>query len=293
MPDQKSRKKLTLSLIALFSSLILAYILLSIFFYSADEPKSQAQPVIRGQVALPAIVVSHKKGTKTVPDFSRITDVRERKTAFFGFLLPAIQAENERITVQRQALQRLHQKVLKGQALSNKESQWLADLSQYYRIETNDKSRLFNSLLRRVDIVPDTLVLIQAANESGWGTSRFAQSARNFFGQWCWTQGCGIVPEQRPVGEQYEVRQFDSMEASVESYIRNLNTHLAYQELRSIRYQLRRNKQQITATPLTAGLMSYSTRGEEYINELQQMIRVNTPIIEAVRAHLTETAESS
>ncbi len=282
----------TIGAIALLTTAIVVTSLLFILQSSTGTKSDGEGEIMPGeQRMLPTVNTTIKKGSKVVPDFGDIYNVRERKFAFFSYLLPAIQAENEHILSLRATLQRLHQKVLKGQALTAKESKWIGELSEYYRVETDDRTKLFNTLLRRVDIVPETLVLIQAANESGWGTSRFAQSARNFFGQWCWTDGCGIVPGERPDGESYEVRLFDSMEASVKSYIRNLNTHFAYQELRSIRSRLRLNEEPITAVPLTAGLVSYSTRGEDYITELQQMIRVNRPIIEVIRNEIEEEEE--
>jgi len=287
MKNKIMENKKTLGLIALITTAIVAVLLMFSFQsgekYDDDGSDFQSSRTSR---MLPPVNAKIKHGTKDVPDFGNINQVLERKIAFFSYLLPAIQTENEHISAQRDALLVLHEKVLQGKALSSKETKWLNDLSEYYRVDTNDRSRRFSTLLRRVDIVPETLVLIQAANESGWGTSRFAKNALNFFGQWCWTEGCGIVPDQRPDGQSYEVRLFNSMEASVKSYMRNLNTHAAYQELRSIRYGLRQKDEPITAVPLTIGLMSYSSRGEDYIDELQQMIRVNRPIIQVVRDDL-------
>lgn len=230
-------------------------------------------------LALPPIFESPRTRTYEVPEFSSIHDITERKVEFFGYLMPAIRFENDRILAQRDTLLTLHEKWASQESLLPEENVWLEDLASYYRVDSDDFARRFATLIRRVDVIPETLVLIQAANESGWGTSRFAQDARNFFGQWCWSAGCGIVPAARPEGERYEVRKFETMEASVRSYIRNLNTHFAYEDLRTIRYQLRLNEEPVTSVPLTAGLMSYSERGEDYIDELNQMIRVNRPII--------------
>jgi Bax protein len=143
----------------------------------------------------------------------------------------------------------------------------------------NENSDMFTLLLRRVDVVPETLVLVQAANESGWGTSRFALEGLNFFGQWCFRRGCGIVPENRPDGMNHEVRIFKSVNASIRSYLRNINTHAAYLELRLLREQRRAEGKDIRALDLTPGLLSYSERGEDYIDELNAMIRVNRPMI--------------
>lgn len=232
---------------------------------------------------LPVIEQALPAKTTDVPDFADIFDVNERKRAFFSYLLPAVEEVNTRIAEQRTALYHLWHRHEQGNSLSQVESQWLERLSDYYRVDEEDLDDRFAILLRRVDIVPSTLVLIQAANESGWGTSRFATDALNFFGQWCWTEGCGLVPAARPAGQVYEVRRFDSMEASVEAFIRNLNTHFAYTDLRFMRAEEREEQDIVTSATLTAGLMSYSERGQDYIDELNQMIRINRPIIEQVR----------
>lgn len=245
-----------------------------------DTAKTSRAVTVESSRRLPPIVAPHPSKTQVVPDFGEIFDIRERKEAFFSYLLPAIQFENSQLLSKRSMLERLIVKAERGEELTAREQRWLTDLANYYRVDSGEQEEMFAALIRRVDIIPETLVLIQAANESGWGTSRFAQDARNFFGQWCWTAGCGIVPNARPEGQVYEVRLFDSMESSVRSYIRNLNTHFAYQDLRSIRQELRMNRQPITAVALSAGLIRYSERGEEYIEELNQMIRVNRPIIQ-------------
>lgn len=258
----------------------------------AEQGKQAVTFVAPPAAPLPAVNGPIQQGHTEVPNFAEITNVTARKVEFFRFLLPAARQENQAILAQRETLENLyHEKVLKGIALSKEEAAWLAKLSDYYKVDTQDRTRQFKLLLRRVDIVPETLVLIQAANESGWGTSRFALQARNFFGQWCWVPGCGLVPNQRPEGESYEVQLFANMESSVRAYIRNLNTHQAYHDLRSIRRLQRLHDKPMKATALAEGLISYSTRGEAYIAELQQMIRVNGPIIEAIRADLEESNE--
>lgn len=264
---------------------------LAVPFVGQDDAEKESAKTPRSAVSessrrLPPVVVPHPSQTKSVPDFGEIFDIRERKEAFFSYLMPAIQFENSQILTKRRMLTNMNERVARGEPLSAREQRWLNELATYYRVdlqvESDNFDEMYAALIRRVDIIPETLVLIQAANESGWGTSRFAQDARNFFGQWCWTAGCGIVPHARPEGQVYEVRLFDSMESSVRSYIRNLNTHFAYQDLRSIRQELRLNQQPITAVALSAGLIRYSERGEEYIEELNQMIRVNRPIIQEI-----------
>ena len=126
----------------------------------------------------------------------------------------------------------------------------------------------------RVDTVPASLVLAQAANESAWGTSRFARRANNFFGVWCFTPGCGITPNRRDAGKTHEVRRYKSVQASVNHYIRMINTNNAYRELREIRAELR-DENRVNGLGLADGLLRYSERGPAYVRELKQMIRYN------------------
>lgn len=217
-----------------------------------------------------------------VPDFNEYTDVRDKKQAFFQFLAPLVQAENKLIEEQRDSMLALyHRWQLDANSLRDDDIEFLEQLAVEYRVDFKfgANSELFDVLMRRVDVVPETLVLVQAANESGWGTSRFARDGLNFFGQWCFSDGCGIVPENRPEGMNHEVRKFKSVNASIRSYLRNINTHPAYFELRLLREQRRAEGKDIRALDLTPGLLSYSERGEEYIDELNAMIRVNRPII--------------
>lgn len=127
----------------------------------------------------------------------------------------------------------------------------------------------------RVDTIPENMVLIQAANETGWGSSRFAREGMNFFGQWCFKKGCGLVPQSRTKGLSHEVAVFKSVDDSVGAYMRNLNSNAAYGLLRSIRADLRAQGKPVKAEDLVYGLMHYSERQEAYIDELLEMLRHN------------------
>ncbi|MDT7524910.1 glucosaminidase domain-containing protein [Pseudidiomarina sp. GXY010] len=236
----------------------------------------QLSKTTAGQALLNVPVVTQ------VPDFSGYADVRDKKKAFFAFLAPLVQAENAQIELDRERILALQQK----SQWSAKEQAWLLKIADDYGIDGDieQANELFELLLRRVDLVPETLVLVQAANESGWGASRFAQDALNLFGQWCFTKGCGLVPDARADEARHEVRKFASVNASVRSYLRNINTHPAYFDLRSLRAERRAQGRDVRALDLTPGLLSYSERGEEYIAELNAMIRVNRPIIMDVLA---------
>ncbi|PJE80249.1 hypothetical protein CI610_00776 [invertebrate metagenome] len=210
----------------------------------------------------------------SLPDFSTITSTKKRKQAFFQFMMPMIEKENQHILDDRKTIQRLSDST----QFTNKEKTWLKQQSQQYELDNtpNDFSpHFFQALLKRVDIIPVSLALVQSANESAWGTSRFAVEGNNLYGQWCFSQGCGIVPHKRPKGRTYEVRRFNSVTDSVHAYMINLNTHDSYKPLRTIRQSLRQQDKTITGPALAEGLTGYSTRGEDYVRELVSMIKTN------------------
>lgn len=238
-------------------------------------------------VLLVASVVSVRDG-RALPDFGAIEDITERKQAFFEFLAPVVMAENHRVLEQRERLLGLAGKLRAGERIGWLDRRWLGRLAEEYDVAWDSDSPMegVELLERRVDAVPVSLALVQAATESGWGRSRFATEANNFFGHWCYRPGCGLVPSRRTTGAAHEVAAFDSVADSVSRYLRNLNTHAAYAPLRAIRARLRRNGESPSAMALADGLVRYSERREEYVDEIKTVIRVNRPIIEKVRETL-------
>lgn len=214
---------------------------------------------------------------ETMPkDLSRITEIETRKRLFFKIMLPLVLLVNEEILAEREQLLTIQQELDSAKKLRPEQLTTLKKLASRYRVdlEAKDLATAIEILLRRANIIPVELALAQAANESAWGTSRFSLVANNLFGQWTFIPGQGIVPEGRPEGEIYEIRKFSSLYESVRSYANNLNTHQAYQSFRYLR-----EDQNSAAIPdglaLAEGLLSYSIRGEEYIREIQAMIRHN------------------
>ncbi|GAB3018142.1 glucosaminidase domain-containing protein [Bowmanella dokdonensis] len=215
-----------------------------------------------------------------VPDFSTYESIEEKKQAFFEYLRPAVNYHNQLILQERNFVQAMRQKIIEGQKLGLIQKRRLDKLARIYKLDkaVNDLDSI-NRLLRRVDIVPTELVLVQAANESAWGTSRFAREGFNFFGMWCFRRGCGFVPRQREEDSSHEVARFKDLSHAVRAYLTNINSHYAYSELRGIRASLRRHQQPVSAEYLVDGLMSYSERGQDYIDELLHMIRTNRKYI--------------
>lgn len=218
--------------------------------------------------------------TTDLPDFSVHTDVAERKAAFFSFVYEFIEHENTRILALRGQLEPILRVVNDDDtaSLSDRLRDRLVRIAEQYRldIESMTEEEMARELELRVDIIPPSLVLAQAANESAWGTSRFAREANNLFGQWCFTEGCGLVPQRRIPGAVHEVRSFDSVADAVHAYYRNINTNATYEYLRELRHRMREEGQEpLDSLALAYGLTRYSERGSEYITELQSMIRFN------------------
>ena len=194
---------------------------------------------------------------KKLPDFSKILDVKEKKEAFFTTLYPIIQAENNHVLQLRKLI-----KMLKGipiAKLSENQRSWLLNVSKNYKLEHEfiDDNTL-DELLKRVDYVPPSLALTQAAIESGWGASRFSKQGNNLFGQWCFSPGCGMVPSSRDSDKGHEVAKFATVNNSVRSYILNLNSHNSYAELRQNRALLREKQASFTGVTLAKSLTEYS-----------------------------------
>lgn len=207
-----------------------------------------------------------------LPDFSTYSDTTEKKAAFFSFLYPRIVLANSRILIEREYLQSLSRK----DKLTKTELTWLRNQAERLRVDEEPGSEdMFRRLENRLDVISPSLILAQAANESAWGTSRFARRGNNLFGQWCFSEGCGLVPQSRSEGASHEVATFDSPYLSVRGYIQNLNRHPTYQKLRDVRLKARKAGRFASGSALAAGLLGYSERGEEYIEEIRNMISYN------------------
>lgn len=223
-------------------------------------------------IALSCLVFSY--GSYAEPDFSKIQPVRKRQQQFFSYLKPAVERNNKEIILQRQLVVKNYQIWKKKQQINAEQMQKVRQLSEKYKLNSLqfNKKGDWDKLLQRIDIIPPSMVLAQAANESAWGTSRFARLGANYFGQWCFTDGCGIVPKKRPQGRHYAVTKFSSAYASIASYMRNLNTNSHYKLFRQLRAQARKKHQLPSGYLLAQGLSSYSERGMAYVNSIRAII---------------------
>ncbi len=259
---------------------IFQLLLAAIVIWALTLPFIDADELVSDEQTSSNDIKKEKKKEKPLhnvklPKFSEFTDVKEKKHAFFNFIKPHVEAENKKILQQRANIEIARMMLEHDEPLSKKQASDIKKILKLYRLPETLDTLTLTQALRRVDIIPKELALMQAANESAWGTSRFARIGLNFFGQWCYKKGCGMVPRRRNSEAEHEVAAFKSVRAAVSSYFKNINTHNAYKELRTIREDLRAQQKPILATKLTYGLMSYSERGEVYIEELNTMINQN------------------
>ncbi|RYY04669.1 MAG: endo-beta-N-acetylglucosaminidase [Gammaproteobacteria bacterium] len=211
-----------------------------------------------------------------LPDLTAINQPMERVQLFIDIMKPLIEQKNELLLSTRDRLLQIKNEVDQKHELGFVDREQLNRLREDFAVTLEDypsDKQAIDVLLSRVDIIPPAMVIAQAAIESGWGTSLFAQEGNNLFGEWCFKKGCGIVPSRRAASATHEVRRFDSIEDSINSYYRNINTNNAYRSLRDLRTKIRNDKDKFTGRALVAGFGKYCGRGDIYITEVRSMIK--------------------
>ncbi len=205
------------------------------------------------------------------PDIAKMSEVEARKLVFLKAVLPLVLHVNEVIEGDRDRIVALETRVENGGTMSAADRAWLSRVAEDYGL---DADASFAEILSHVDVVPPSLALAQAAVESGWGTSRFAQEANALFGQYSWT-GDGVVPLDRDAGKTHTVKAFDYLVDAVKAYAINLNTNPAYHGFRKLRARMRAEDQQPDGYALARTLDHYSERRQAYVKELRLTIRAN------------------
>ena len=199
-------------------------------------------------------------------DLDNLQSVQLKKETFIKIVLPLIVAENEKILDDREKLKLLVEKKF----TSDLEKQWLRQKLLEYKVKKGN----LDELMHRMDMIPVSIALAQAAKESGWGTSRFALEGNAIFGQWTW-DGQGIAPLKRDGDKNHKILKFPILRASVKAYKNNLNTHKSYSKFREKRKSLRSKNKKITGLALTDTLKNYAQTGSEYTKILNQIITQN------------------
>ena len=200
----------------------------------------------------------------------------DKKKEFVKTLLPLISYENNRIYMERSRIESIKDFLINFNTLNKSEMLFLEKMAKRYKVKTKSKHKLdiANELLEMVDIIPNSIVLAQAANESGWGTSRFAREYNALFGEYTYDFSNGVVPLLRENGEKHLVKAFDSVDKSVQSYFNNLNSHYAYKDFRSVRKVMRANNNFNNIKLLVNELDTYAA-DKNYINIINSIIDIN------------------
>ena len=217
-------------------------------------------------------VLKHKKVPNlyisSLPeDFSNIVSSSKKKSLFIRSILPLIVKENNRIETLNNRIRNLKNNFSN---INRTEAMWLGKMMSSYKVKSND----INDLIIKVDTIPVSIALGQAALESGWGTSRFAMEGNALYGQWSWKTGSGIVPKDRDVNEVYEIKSFLSLSNSVASYMKNLNTHQNYKNFRINRKLLLEHDIPVLGSYLYQYLDKYAV-DSNYSNTLKKIIDTN------------------
>ena len=199
-------------------------------------------------------------------EIKMIESTKKRKEFFIQIVLPLILKENNNIKLDRKRLF----KIINKSNNTNLEKKWLDKKYKQYGVPSKDLS----ILKIRMDEVPVSLALAQAAKETGWGTSRFALEGNALFGQWTWS-GEGLKPKDAEKNEGHKVMKFNVLQASVRAYQRNINTHSTYKEFRKERAKLRDDGKPLDSIVLSRFLNKYAETGEKYVEVLQQIIKQN------------------
>ncbi len=205
-------------------------------------------------------------------DWTREMPSEVRKSLFFRSVLPLVMQVNGEIAMERDRLLAIRG----NDPLPRRDHDWLLRTAKSYRaLDAKTGEVDWKALLQRVDVVPPSLALAQAALESGWGRSRFAREGNALFGQWTWTKGEGMVPADRAAGKTHAVKSFRSLLASVRGYMKNLNRAGPYGRLRAARTSLANSGKPITGKELAVYLDKYSEEGQAYVKKVRGMISIN------------------
>ena len=209
--------------------------------------------------------------TSLPDDLPQVPENKQRKAIFFRALLPLVLQVNEEILNDRRHLWKLRYQTALGEQPNAADRLWLRVMTERYKVKAGDIDALFS----RIDIIPTSLALAQAAEESGWGASRFAREGNAMFGQWARASSMGLVPLNRDTGKSHKVQSFETLVDSVRAYTLNLNSHRAYKDFRNTRQSTRRSGGAIDGWLLAGELQKYSERGVDYVISLRNLIDGN------------------
>ena len=250
-----------------------------VILYSRSDVKIIANEWNRGTIiSVPETIISDTKklNPSQVASLNWKNNFTKKKIKFIETLLPLISYQNQKIVVERKRLFEIYDYLDVQKTLHKGDIIFLKNIAKKYLINSKNKHKidLVEELLQLVDIIPNSIVLAQAANESGWGSSRFAKEHNALFGQYTYDEKNGVVPLRRDKGKRYLIKYFSSIDKSVESYFKNINTHYAYEKFRQIRSEMNKNNLGLNVKLLTQHLDAYA-KDEFYVETINSIIETN------------------
>ena len=255
----------------------LALILLAVILYGFFPGEDAAVP---GDSKKPAEVqvppeLEPLASADSMPSFTELEAGNERKKAFIDYVTPIVRSVNHEVRQRRDAVLHLGQRLEQDGELAEPARVWLDQMARHFRVRASEPEERIDALKQKVDIVPVSLAVAQAALESNWGTSRFARQGNNLFGKWCFSKGCGIVPARRAEGAIHEVAAYDDVAEATRDYMHHLNSHPVYEPMRERRARARAADHRPEGADLAAGLEKYSGKGREYVQYVRRVISAN------------------
>ena len=250
-----------------------------VILYSRSDVKMIANGWNRGTIiSVPETIISDTKKSNPlqVASLNWKNNFTKKKIKFIETLLPLISYQNQKIIVERGRLSEIYNSLDVQKTLHKDDMIFLENMAKKYLVNSKNKHKidLVEELLQSVDIIPNSIVLAQAANESGWGSSRFAKEYNALFGQYTYDERNGVVPLRRDKGEHYLIRYFSSIDKSVESYFKNINTHSAYEKFRQTRSKMNKKNIGLNVKLLTQHLDVYA-KDEFYVETINSIIETN------------------
>ncbi len=254
------------------------------FIFPEDENKNKLstdKPVILSDLDHETALLNKKIPTldlQKLPNnpLINLIDVKTKKEKFIALILPAVVKQNEEIRTNRKKLLEIMDYLTINRTLNKDDQHFLESTASKYNINTVNKHKIdtIKALLELVDEIPNSIVLAQAANESGWGTSRFAKEFNAFFGEYTFDINNGVAPIFRNDGEKHLIKFFSNIDESIESYFNNLNTHLAYKNFRISRKELRKINLTLDPMILVKYLKPYA-KDKNYVKNIKSIIKSN------------------
>ena len=241
-----------------FGNNISARTIISLF----EEENYNLKDIRQGKAVDPVFL------SKLPTGIANIDNIGDRKKLFIKVILPLVIYENNKILEDRNYLNQISSE----KSLSKQETVWLDKKLKEYKVKAGD----IEELKKRMDVIPPSLAIAQAAYETGWGTSRFAMEGNSLYGARTWKKGKGIVPNDRGEEQKFEVLSFKIIRASISSYKKNLNTHQSYNEFRKARAIQRKEKNRVFGLELSQYLNKYSEIGDVYVQRLKKIIEQNS-----------------